>query len=162
MTSQFILAASFYPNASRQEAHQPVPGQLGADHPHEDVDDGVEHFRLDDPHQPDADQRRDKGGREQHHRGGKVGGVELAEQIITNRDTVRNQAKNSFWLLENRLVNIEQMKSIADHVTVRGEVCRFVYAGWSHPSLAPVAFRTLVDASGESAVVMSNQKITMN
>lgn len=87
-------------------------------------------------------------------------GDELAEQIITNRDTVRNQAKNSFWLLENRLVNIEQMKSIADHVTVRGEVCRFVYAGWSHSSLAPVAFRTLVDASGESAVLISNQKIT--
>lgn len=84
---------------------------------------------------------------------------ELVGQVLANREGLRNGAKNCFWLLENRLVKMEQMKLLMPHITVRGEVCRFVCTGRSHSSLAPVAFKSIVDATGETARLVSNQKI---
>ncbi|MDA7541360.1 type II secretion system protein GspK [bacterium] len=76
---------------------------------------------------------------------------ELANQILAVREGQKHNSKTCFWLLSNRLVNMEQMKSLIPSITNRGEIASFMFGGWSHPNDAPMVYDAMVDATGKTS-----------
>lgn len=76
---------------------------------------------------------------------------ELANQVLAVREGQKRSSKTCFWLLSNRLVNMEQMKGLIPFITNRGEIGSFVFGGWSHPNDAPIVYEAMVDATGKTS-----------
>lgn len=75
---------------------------------------------------------------------------ELADRIVSQRESETLNHIDCFWLLTNRLITMEQMKVLETYLTCRGDVCRFVAVGQAGRGSPLMAYEVMLDSSGKS------------